>query len=148
MASDAAWRKVKPFRDVETARVRYLTIAEAKRLINACSPALRPLVQAALQTGARYSELARLEVRDFNPDAGTLAIRQSKSGKARHIVLTSEGHALFSQLTAGRAGDELIMGRGANRCSSPHGRRGGSGRRSSRASRFTACATHGRRSPL
>ena len=112
--SDAAWRKLKPFRDVETARVRYLTVAEAKRLINACSPDFRPLVQAALQTGARYSELARLEVRDFNPDAATLTIRKSKSGKPRHIVLTSEGHALFGQLTAGRAGDEPIMGRWSN----------------------------------
>ena len=108
--SDAAWRKVKPFREVETARIRYLTVAEAKRLINACTPDLRHLVQAALQTGARYGELARLEVRDFNPDAGTVTIRQSKSGKSRHVVLTSEGHALFSQLTAGRAGDELILG--------------------------------------
>jgi integrase len=113
VASDAAWRKVKPFREVESARVRYLTVAEARRLINACTPDLRPLVQAALQTGARYGELARLEVRDFNPDAGTVAIRQSKTGKARHVVLTAEGHALFSQLTAGRASDELILGRWA-----------------------------------
>jgi integrase len=114
VASDAAWRKVKPFREVESARVRYLTVAEAKRLINACSPEdLRPLVQAALQTGARYGELTRLEVRDFNPDAGTVTIRQSKTGKARHVVLTAEGHLLFRQLTAGRAGDELILGRWA-----------------------------------
>jgi hypothetical protein len=56
---------------------------------------------------ARYGELARLEVRDFNPDAGTVTIRQSKSGKSRHVVLTSEGHALFSQLTAGRAGEQI-----------------------------------------
>ena len=59
------------------------------------------------QTGARYGELARLEIRDFNPDAGTLTVRQSKAGKPRHVVLTAEGHALFSQLTAGRAGDEV-----------------------------------------
>jgi integrase len=102
--SDLAWRKVKPFRRVETARVRYLSIAEARRLINSCDPAFRPLVQAALQTGARYGELARLQVHDFNPDASTLAIRQSKSGRARHVVLTDEGRAFFAQLTAGRSG--------------------------------------------
>ena len=34
----------------------------------------RPLVIAALQTGCRYQELARLKVADFNPDVGTLAI--------------------------------------------------------------------------
>lgn len=109
IASDVEWRKVKPFKKVDAARQRYLTIAEAKRLINACEPDFRPLVQAALQTGARYGELVRLLVSDFNPDVGTLHIRQSKSGKARHIVLTDEGRSLFEQLTAGRSGGDLIL---------------------------------------
>ena len=61
-------------------RIRYLTVEEARRLINACDPIFRPLVQAALQTGARYGELfVKLQVHDFNPDAGTLTIRQSKA---------------------------------------------------------------------
>ena len=79
---DAWGRKLKPFRDVEVARIRYLTIAEARRLINACDAEFRPLVRAALETGARYGELARLEVADFNPDAGTVTVRKSKTGKA------------------------------------------------------------------
>jgi integrase len=110
--SDLAWRKVKPFKQVDAARLRYLSVAEAKRLINACDPEFRPLAQAALQTGARYSELIRLQVHDFNPDAGTLAIRQTKSGRARHVVLTEEGAALFKQLAAGRSGDEPMLRRG------------------------------------
>ena len=96
---------------MDAARIRYLTVAEAKRLTNSCDPEFRPLVQAALHTGARYSELTRLQAQDFNPNAGTLAVRQSKSGKARHIVLTNEGVALFRQLTAGKSGDELILPR-------------------------------------
>lgn len=108
---DAAWRKVKPFKNVDAARMRYLSIPEAQRLINASDLDFRLLVQAALQTGARYSELARLTVADFNPDVGTIRVRQSKSGKPRHIVLTDEGVALFKQLTAGHAGDELILHR-------------------------------------
>jgi integrase len=107
--SDIAWRKLKPFRRVENARVRYLSVAESKRLINACDPTFRPLVQAALQSGARYSELARLVVSDLNLDAGTLHIRTSKAGKARHIVLTSEGQTFFAQLTAGRSGDDPMF---------------------------------------
>jgi integrase len=107
--TDLAWRKVKPFRRVDAARVRYLSIAEAKRLINACDPEFRPLVQAALQTGARYGELCRLQVDDFNGDSDTLAIRQSKTGKARHIILTDEGRAFFAQLTAGRSGAEPMF---------------------------------------
>lgn len=107
--SDLAWRKVKPYANVDVARVRYLTVAEAQRLINACDPEFRPLVQAALQTGARYGELCRLTVADFNPDANTLTIGRSKSGKPRHIVLTEEGAELFRSLCAGRACSELIL---------------------------------------
>jgi integrase len=109
--SDIVWRKVKPFRGVDSARVRYLTVAEARRLVNSCDAELRPLVQAALQTGCRYGELGRLQVQDFNANAGTLAVRQSKTGKSRHVILTDEGAELFAGLVAGRAGHELILRR-------------------------------------
>jgi integrase len=111
VASNAAWARVEPFKGVAAARIRHLTIAEAKRLINACDPDFRLLVQAALSTGARYGELAALLVNDFNPDSGTLAIRQSKSGKPRHIILNDEGAAFFKQLCAGRAGGETMLRR-------------------------------------
>jgi integrase len=109
--SDAAWRRVKSFRGVDAARLRYLSVAECRRLVNACDPDFRMLVEAALQSGARYSELARLQVHDFNPDAGTLAIRQSKSGKPRHVVLTDEGAVFFRQCCTGRGGDDLLFTR-------------------------------------
>jgi hypothetical protein len=91
IGSDDAWRRVTPFEEADAARVRYLQIDEAQRLINASEPEFRGLVRAALATGARYSELANLRVGDFNPDAGTVHVRASKSGKGRHIVLTEEG---------------------------------------------------------
>lgn len=106
---DAWGRKLKPFRDVEVARVRYLTVADAARLINASDPEFRPLVRASLETGARYGELTRLEVSDFNPDAATVTIRKSKTGKARHIILTEDGAAFFRSHCAGRAGDALMF---------------------------------------
>ncbi|WP_095087776.1 tyrosine-type recombinase/integrase [Mesorhizobium sophorae] len=109
VASDREWRRVEPFEDVESARVHYLTIAEAQRLVNASAGAFRDLVQAALQTGARYSELARLRVEDFNSDVGTIAIRASKSGKGRHIVLTDEGSDLFKQLSLGKGHGQLLL---------------------------------------
>ena len=109
--SNAAWARVEPFENVDAARVRYLTIAEAKRLTNAADAEFRPLIQAALQTGARYGELTRLQAQDFNSDAGTVAIRQSKSGHPRHIVLTDEGAALFKQLARGRSGGDLLIPR-------------------------------------
>jgi integrase len=106
---DAWGRKLKPFGEVDAATVRYLTIAEAQRLLNGCEPDFRFLVRAALETGARYGELARLEVADFNVDSGTVAIRKSKTGKARHIILTEEGTAFFKTHCAGRAGSELMF---------------------------------------
>jgi integrase len=110
VANRDAWgRRLKPFRDVEVARVRHLSVADAQRLINASDSDFRPLVRAALETGARYGELVRCEVADFNADADTLTIRKSKTGKARHIVLTEDGTAFLRQHCAGRSGDELIF---------------------------------------
>jgi integrase len=112
VASNDAWgRRVKKFRGVDAARARYLTVAEANRLINASDPGFRPLVRAALETGMRYSELARLEVSDFNPVAGTIAVRRSKSGRARHVVVTLDGVEFFRQHCAGRGGGDLMFAR-------------------------------------
>src|SRR6202171_5370599 len=69
----------------------------------------RDLVRAALLTGCRFGELASVQVRDFNPDAGTLHIRTSKSGRGRHVVLHDEGIELFTDLSAGRRGVELML---------------------------------------
>jgi hypothetical protein len=48
VASNAEWSRVAPFENVNTARIRYLNISEAKRLINACSPHALVLSQARL----------------------------------------------------------------------------------------------------
>jgi integrase len=109
VASNVEWHRVEPFENVDAARVRYLSIAEAKRLINAADPDFRLLVQAGLETGARYGELTALQVDDFISDAGTIRIRQSKAGRARHVVLTEEGIAFFRQVCAGRAGSETML---------------------------------------
>lgn len=111
IGSDDAWRKVKPFREADAARVRYLTEAETIRLINASAPAFRPLVTAAMLTGCRYGELASLDVRDFNPDTAKVHIRTSKSGRGRHVALTEEGARFFGEQSAGRAGTDILFPR-------------------------------------
>src|SRR5262249_3163770 len=83
--------------------IRYLSAGEARRLVNACPQDFRRMVQAALLTGCRYSELTNLRCADFNTDSDTLTIRQAKAGKPRHVVLTSEGRTLFTAWTAGRS---------------------------------------------
>jgi integrase len=106
--SDEAWRRVEPFEEVNAARVRYLTVAEARRLLNACDSDFRVLAQAALATGARYGELIALRASDFNPDSGTVHVRTSKSGKGRHIVLNDEGMTLFKALAA-KSGNAILL---------------------------------------
>ena len=41
-----------------------------------------------------------MKASDFNADAGTVTVRESKSGKVRHVHLTESGQAFFSELTA------------------------------------------------
>jgi integrase len=119
---DAWGRRLKPFKKADAARLRYFTIAEAKRVINACGADFRPLVRAALESGCRYGELTRLEVADFHVakqqqkngtavDVGTLTIRQSKT-EPRAVVLTDEGTAFFREHCAGRTGLMFTHGNG------------------------------------
>ncbi len=53
-----------------------------------------------------------MECDDFNPDAGTVTVRNSTSGKLRHVPLTDEGAMLFGQLTAGREGRIFVKANG------------------------------------
>lgn len=108
-ASDEAWRRVKPFRNVDAARVRYLSTEEATRLVNACEPDFRELVKAALYTGCRYGELVAIEVGDFAPDNCTLLVRFTKNSKPRHVALTDEGCGFFARLTVGRLATDTMF---------------------------------------
>ena len=108
-ASDDAWRTVHAFREADAARLRYLSDDEARRLTNACPEDFRALVTAALLTGCRYGELAAMTGEDFNPDAGTVRVRISKSGKPRHVVLTQEGRDFIAALAAGRASQTRLF---------------------------------------
>ena len=114
-SSDDAWRRVKPYRNVEASRMRYLSRSECERLINACPQDLRAIVQAALHTGARYGEICRLNVYDYHTDTGTIEIRESKSGSRRHVVLSDDGQEFFDLTVAGRHSDEPMFCRSTGR---------------------------------
>jgi integrase len=106
-----AWQKVRLYDHVSSARLRYLSDDESRRLINACPEDLRALVTGALLTGCRYGELCRLTVEDYHADAGTIHIRTSKSGKPRHVVLPPEGQAFFARQCVGKDAGEAIFRR-------------------------------------
>jgi integrase len=110
VASNAEWgRKVKKFRNVDSARVRSLSVEEAKCLLEASDPDFRNLARAALETGCRYGELVRLEVGDFDARSGTVHVRKSKTGKGRHVQLTDEGAEFFDEITRRRPAAETLL---------------------------------------
>jgi integrase len=109
VASRAAWEAIKPFRRVEPARVKFLSLEDAGALIRACEPDFKAIVTGALQTGCRLGELTDMLVSAFEPEHGRCYIPTSKSGKPRHVDLTPEGCAFFEQMTKGRSGSERMF---------------------------------------
>ncbi len=109
VSDDTAWRLLKPYRSTTAARVRFLAAEEQRALLAAATGAVGDLVAAALVTGARFGELARLQVRDFDQDNLSVFIAESKSGKSRHVPLPPGGAALFKRLCEGRAPDAPLL---------------------------------------
>ena len=109
VSSNAAWLSVKPFRNVDVPKIRFLTPIEAKSLVDASSSDLRRLVQAALLTGCRYGELKAMEVCAFDPKNESVFIQKSKNGEARHVLLNAVGVRFFEQITDGKAPKERMF---------------------------------------
>ena len=109
--SDTAWRKIKPFREVDAPIIRFLEPDEALRIINAADSDFRNLVRGALLTGCRYGELTRMRASDFNSNGKSITVRTSKSSKPRHVHLNDEGTSFFKAMAAKAAPQELIFKR-------------------------------------
>ena len=107
---DTAWRRVKPFPKVSVARIRYFTAAEVEALLSSAEPWFRALIQAALFTGARWSELASMKVRDVDLQTGTILFPETKSGRPRHVHLTDDGlHFFLSRCRAKALSDPVFL---------------------------------------
>jgi integrase len=116
VCAEPSWQAVRPYRGTTKARIRFLSQAEQVRLASASQGAFGDLLKGALLTGCRYSELAKLERKDYRPgDAPTVFIAESKSGRPRHIVLTTEGAALFDALSIGKEPSNLLFTNGIRR---------------------------------
>jgi integrase len=112
VSDDTAWRRVKPFENADEPVTRFLTTAESTRLVNACREDFRPLVKAALFTGCRYGELARLLVKDVNLDTNMIYLTpEAKSGKGRLVPLSVEGHDFLKAEIVGKASKNHVFTR-------------------------------------
>jgi integrase len=110
-AADRVLKRLRKFRAVDAARLRWLTVEEARRLQNASSADFRPLAIGALLTGCRMGELLALRASDFDSRSKTILIADSKSGKPRRVPLTEDGMTLFANLTAGQAENARMFAR-------------------------------------
>ncbi len=110
VADDRAWRRVKQFRGVSTARRVILSEAEQRLLVDACGPGLRELVMAGCFTGCRLGELTSANVEDFNASDATLRV----SGKVgvRELYLPRGAVELFSRLARGRGPSDPLFTNG------------------------------------
>jgi len=107
-ANPMAW-KVAPFENVEVARAGFLSEQEQRTFVKACAKDFQRLVRAALYTGARYGELGRLQVGDFNRSAGTLFIAKSKGGRQRYVQLDLEAARFFRDLCNNRDSSHTML---------------------------------------
>lgn len=99
---------------VNNMRVRYLTQDEERRLtavIEKRYPELLPLVILSIHTGVRFSEMLRIKVGDYNEDARTLTVHQTKYKNGppiRHVPLTPMALEAYRTLCTGLSEGKLI----------------------------------------
>ncbi|MES2492302.1 MAG: site-specific integrase [Pseudomonadota bacterium] len=109
IATDHAWRTVKPYKNVDGAKLRYLSDDEARRLVNAAGAEFRPIVQGALLTGARWGELRNVKVADVDLRAATVRLTETKGGQPRDCYLEGEGLTLFKAQITGKLGSDPVF---------------------------------------
>ncbi len=105
--SDNPVLRVKKPKEAKGARVA-LSKEETARLVDACDDHLRPLVLAAIFTGARKGELTSLNWGDVSLDSHTLMIRRTKTGNATRLRLHPVLAAELEQLRKKTGGEKGI----------------------------------------
>ncbi len=110
IATDAAWRRVKPYRNVSRPREVDLSPEEVQAFIDGAATfdqALAYLIEAGYLTGARMGELASASVRDLDGARRTLHV-DGKTG-ARTISLTEETAAFLQERARGKKRTDPLL---------------------------------------
>jgi integrase len=80
------------------ARIRYLRLEEAERLIAACSEHMRPLVIFLFFTGARIGEALWMDWKQVDLQRGHVSFPKTKNGEARGVPLHPRVRAALTKL--------------------------------------------------
>jgi integrase len=107
IASDHAWRRIKPFKNADRPQTRFLKTEECRRLIDAAAPDFRQLVRGCLLTGLRLGELLALLKHDF--EDGHITVIHSKTASSRRVPLNAEGAEFFRSVTDGKSRNDPIF---------------------------------------
>jgi integrase len=107
VSTDAGWATVTRFENVSRRRERFLTIDERSALLKHCDNDMRDLCTGLLLTGARPGELAKCDLQDFDPVAGTLTV-DGKTGR-RTVALSSAAVAHFKKVSKDRIGKQPLL---------------------------------------
>lgn len=92
-----------------TPRTIFLDRSECHKLLDACTPALKRLVMAALYSGCRVGELGSLIVDDIGKQGFGIRVRAFKRSPARFVFLPDEGMSFFLDCCEGKSGQDPVL---------------------------------------
>ncbi|MHA6345762.1 tyrosine-type recombinase/integrase [Roseivivax sp. CAU 1761] len=109
ISSERPWRCLKRIPVSHAPRTIFLTRPECTRLLDACTPALRRLVLAALYSGCRVGELGALRVEDVGRQGFGLRVGSFKRGPERFVFLPDEGMVFFLACCEGKSDRDPVL---------------------------------------
>lgn len=100
LATRRQWCEMRRFDRPKTAkgRVRWITTAEADRLVDNCSAHMKPLVTFLLATGARLSEALYLQWADVDLARRHVSFTATKNGEDRGVPLHDRAFEALANL--------------------------------------------------
>ena len=107
--SERPWRCLRRISVNHSPRTLFLNREECRRLLDACSPALRKLVLAGLYTGCRVGELGSLRVEDVAREIYGIRVPAFKRAPARFVFLPDEGMAFFLSCCEGKGPRDSVL---------------------------------------
>ena len=94
-------QRVKPLKG-EVKRLRFLSIDEIHKLIDAAEPHLKPIITVAVNTGMRRSEILNLTWQQVDLKHGFILLEKTKNGERREIPMNEPVRQLLKQLFTNR----------------------------------------------